>query len=539
MQTITYLNKNYCVYLTTSSKSLFIIDEHNKELIDKHPWNLLGNGYIGYTSNTTFIYLHRHLFGQEFDGSNYIDHISRNTRDNRDINLRIVSQTKQNHNQTNRERGTNLPKDSGIHPDDIPRHIYYISANGNHSDGFCIEINGLSKNISESGRYLWKNRNSKLTLKEKLNIAVLKLKELRNTYPELKEIIKINEDDEVKRKELIDCYNEIIKCTNFPKEIINANLFEFKTDVIVPTISNKEEEVAEILLENQNSGKKTDDNLPEGSIKKSDIPKYCYYVPATSTRGDKFVIDKHPKLLEKDLRQLSTPESKLLSTKEKFDILLEYLHCLENNLPIVKKEAPKGKRGQFMTEEQKEASYAKKEERRKLPQEVILEVIELPPETISNTNKSDSSDIPRYIYYKSSDGEHGSYWYIRDHPKLASRNLRVKTSRTSALLTDKEKYDEILQHLEALENDREFPKFEIKRAVKNQIHKEKSMKAIPNNWDLEKYPIPDGVFYRPADEKRGDCWMTKKNGKLVCSTTSKTISTLDKFLEFSKVIISE
>lgn len=45
------------------------------------------------------------------------------------------------------------------------------------------------------------------------------------------------------------------------------------------------------------------------------------------------------------MRQLATQKSKLLTTKQKFDILLKYLHCLQNDLPIIKKETPKGKRG--------------------------------------------------------------------------------------------------------------------------------------------------------------------------------------------------
>jgi len=44
--------------------------------------------------------------------------------------------------------------------------------------------------------------------------------------------------------------------------------------------------------------------------------------------GDKFVIDKHPVLVAQGKRQWSTPERTTLTTKEKFDILMEKYHEL-------------------------------------------------------------------------------------------------------------------------------------------------------------------------------------------------------------------
>lgn len=67
-------------------------------------------------------------------------------------------------------------------------------------------------------------------------------------------------------------------------------------------------------------------NLPaDCAIKAEDIPKYCYYVPATKTRGDGFCCGRqHPK--QKELNtDWSTTKSKSVSTEEKFKSLLEYL----------------------------------------------------------------------------------------------------------------------------------------------------------------------------------------------------------------------
>ena len=55
------------------------------------------------------------------------------------------------------------------------------------------------------------------------------------------------------------------------------------------------------------------------------IPKYCYFKPETEKRGCKFVIDRHPKLLEKEIRTWSTTESKKISINDKFNLLLDKL----------------------------------------------------------------------------------------------------------------------------------------------------------------------------------------------------------------------
>ena len=56
----------------------------------------------------------------------------------------------------------------------------------------------------------------------------------------------------------------------------------------------------------------------------------CYYSPATEKKGDKFIIDNYPKLLEQGKRQWCTTESKKFTTLEKFNILLTELNKLNN-----------------------------------------------------------------------------------------------------------------------------------------------------------------------------------------------------------------
>lgn len=74
-------------------KSIILIDEENKHLLDKYSWFIGGQGYI--TGDRTINYkkerikLHQLIMGKAPKGY-CIDHINRNILDNRKENLRIV-----------------------------------------------------------------------------------------------------------------------------------------------------------------------------------------------------------------------------------------------------------------------------------------------------------------------------------------------------------------------------------------------------------------------------------------------------------------
>jgi hypothetical protein len=130
-----------------------------------------------------------------------VDHINRIGLDNRKENLRIITQSEQNLNQSKRKRTVELPLDSGLTSDDIPKHIWYVKANGNHGDRFAIEL--------KSEKITWKTTSSKnISLKDKLQSAKDKLQEYYKEFPHLNpNNIEINN----KITELINSYNEIIK----------------------------------------------------------------------------------------------------------------------------------------------------------------------------------------------------------------------------------------------------------------------------------------------------------------------------------------
>ena len=69
---------------------------------------------------------------------------------------------------------------------------------------------------------------------------------------------------------------------------------------------------------------------PDCGVTPNMMPKYCYYKPASDKRGDKFIIERHPKLVEKGLRQWATTEAKTKTTKQKFDLMIAKLIELEN-----------------------------------------------------------------------------------------------------------------------------------------------------------------------------------------------------------------
>ena len=337
---VEYNDKQYIVAYTPFKDEhiLFVFDADDKDKVCYNSWffqnqdngGYLRKDYIDSEGIKKPLYLHNLVMNKlTFEGKGQqetVDHINRVGVDNRKENLRMVtSQTAQNFNTKKRERKVKLPEGCDITPDMIPRNVWYIHPHGKHGEGFSIEIKGV-KTLNE-GQFTWKStRSTKVSLKVKLQETKLKLQEIINNNPELQDLSDLANED--RRNELIQSFNAILEKSNYPKEIIKANLVELITDAATPiVINNNEEQMAKTVTDLHASGKKSNKLPQDCGVTPDMIPKYCYYTPANDKSGDRFVIDRHPGLGDK--RQWNTSSSKKVNTITKFESLIEKLKEIE------------------------------------------------------------------------------------------------------------------------------------------------------------------------------------------------------------------
>jgi len=165
----------------------FVIDAADLSVVQAYKWHYASNSYIATSilvdvdvSGTTVqkkreLYLHNLLMKPRPQEA--VQHISKNGLDNRRENLRLVDAGTLN-NQTKKRRNVELPSMCGIRPEEIPKHIWYVQANGYHRDRFAIEF--------KTEGILWKSTSSKdVSLKEKLESAKKHLEILYAEYPQL------------------------------------------------------------------------------------------------------------------------------------------------------------------------------------------------------------------------------------------------------------------------------------------------------------------------------------------------------------------
>jgi hypothetical protein len=186
---VSYNDRKYikCTIQHNYEDVQFIIDADDFDKVKERAWHLSSGKYIGSTfyldgGIKLELYLHNLIMNKiTFDGKGTkesVDHINRNGLDNRKENLRIISQSEQNMNQSKKKRNITLPLDSGIKPEDIPKHIWYIKANGFHGDRFAVEFK--TENIC-----IKTTSSKKISLISKLEDAKKILNELYLVYPTL------------------------------------------------------------------------------------------------------------------------------------------------------------------------------------------------------------------------------------------------------------------------------------------------------------------------------------------------------------------
>ena len=176
------------IIISNGNPVRFKIDKDDFDKVRSRHWYLASGGhYVGscitINGNSKVLYLHNFIMNKlTFEGKGQnetTDHINRDGLDNRKINLRIISQTLQNINQNKKPRRVVLPAEYNLNPNDLPKHVTYVPARGNHGDGFCIEFRRNGKKIYNP--YI---RSKVLSIEEKLEKIKLLLQKGYEVYPE-------------------------------------------------------------------------------------------------------------------------------------------------------------------------------------------------------------------------------------------------------------------------------------------------------------------------------------------------------------------
>jgi hypothetical protein len=301
---------------------LFVVDAEDSERIKARKWHFISGRYIASSDNGGQLYLHNFVMNYKTAGhsNESIDHINRHGQDCRRENLRLVSQTMQNHNQSKRGRKVVLPEDSGIDADEMPTTVSYIPPESGHQDGFAIDINGFP--WIGNGRYRWKStRSAHVSLRNKLHHALFHLKELGETYPELNRI-------DQGRVMLIQSFNEIIKKSSFPQDVIDANLIPEEAPPLLVWNDAMLTPELQTIIKLHDAGQKVDKGLPDNIV----LPPYTSYQKATGDiRGEYFYIGEcHPALKRHKVKSWTTSQSKNKPMMEKYKELMEKLKDLQD-----------------------------------------------------------------------------------------------------------------------------------------------------------------------------------------------------------------
>ena len=290
-----------------------IIDKYNINTVPS--WYSTFNGYIACSisklpGNT--LYIHRYLMNQiDYDGKISVDHINRDKTDNRLSNLRLATQSSQNHNRTLKERV--FIKIDGFDVEiQLPQYIEYQKESKIKStkDGKEIETI-LPAHFRIHSKYIGfdkhSTKSSKLTIKERLSNALAKR------------------------------YNLIINSTkNITDLYIDGYQFNSNQEFEKHTI----EYITVLCGLNIDKIPGDDDFLEDSRIKKSNIPKYVSYSQEKGNRGSQLTYDKNNKenKEKKERIMFSSSGSKYKSLDDKFEELISLMH--KNNVEFVWNEKP-------------------------------------------------------------------------------------------------------------------------------------------------------------------------------------------------------
>ncbi len=159
-------------------------------------WGIVKNGYV--MESKLKKYLHHLIMGDDKVKGKTIDHIDRNTLNNRRKNLRWATPLEQTHNSRGVIRGTkkkrrenaqSLP--DGLREEDIPQYVCYKtrkSAAGTVLNYFRIYKHPLQKEGYTKSQAWLTPQTMKMTIVEKLERAKEKLAEMDEEYARIKNL---------------------------------------------------------------------------------------------------------------------------------------------------------------------------------------------------------------------------------------------------------------------------------------------------------------------------------------------------------------
>lgn len=365
-----------------------------------------------------------------------VDHINVVTYDNREVNLRPASETLQQLNKNRDSRNVTIANGTMV---TLPPFIQYMTTHGKHNDRLeihlkCIKHAKIFDTTIVNGSYRWKGTSNKnVGFNFKLKEALKQLDRIAAAYTDLGTLRGDSVTAEAKntlRRE----FNEILKLSGFPPREIKTMLvlsLNIATGDDIQLDDSDNDDFDEMETLRQYGRKRVKSLLPtECKFNESAIPKYCSYYRANHLgRSDRFVIDRHPTLMRAGKRNLAFGSGE--STDAKFALMMKAMRDLDNGI-IPKVARGRGKVSSIVLE-------------KALPEGITIDM------------------MPPKCCWKMPSGRTGGYFYI-DHHDAVRHKQRTVLSVTSAKVSNKKKYREMISRYNELEAQINRAPFKIKKS---------------------------------------------------------------------------
>lgn len=175
------INNNETYYIMDCNNQIVKIDENSiNRVAANRIWFLCKNGYIAARIDGKQRYMHSFItnhFGHgKSRGSLSIDHINRDKLDNRLSNLRMATQSEQNHNRDKCKRRVDAkPLPDGLQQTDLPKYITYNAEYKNNDDGERVMFRDyfrIEKHPSQNNKIWSTSKSAQYTIRQKLQQAI-------------------------------------------------------------------------------------------------------------------------------------------------------------------------------------------------------------------------------------------------------------------------------------------------------------------------------------------------------------------------------